>query len=152
MLGHLAAPRAFAVRLVNPDHEDFDAVEGFFSEIATPVAHGAGYDLVTAGRGSPEQAFLNQEIFELLHHADVVLADLTGSRPNCYLELGYALGHHLPTLVLAQDGTNPAFDLHALPTHFWSRTQDPSKSRSALRAHWDQQMHRPPIVRGRSLL
>jgi nucleoside 2-deoxyribosyltransferase len=152
LLSHLGAPRAFAVRLVNPDHEDFNAVERFFAEIVTPVAHKAGYDLVTGGRGSPEQAFLNQEIFELLHHADVVLADLTGSRPNCYLELGYALGRQLPTLVLAEHGTNAAFDTHALPTHFWSRTQDSSQSQSALRAHWDQQVHRPPIVQGRSLL
>lgn len=35
---------------------------------------------------------LKSEIIEFLQNADVIVADLTNERPNCYLEIGYAMG------------------------------------------------------------
>ena len=51
-----------------------------------------GLSVVDLGHDRQERAWMNAEIFEQLHHAELAFVDLTGSRPNCYIELGYALG------------------------------------------------------------
>ena len=44
-------------------------------------------------------------------HASFVVADLTGERPNVYLEVGYAWGLGKPVILLARDGQKLHFDL-----------------------------------------
>ena len=57
-----------------------------------------GYQLIVVnGNQAYEHARIDEEIFQKLHHSSVVLADITGMRPNCFIELGYALGRCLPT-------------------------------------------------------
>ena len=43
--------------------------------------------------------------------ATVVVADLTGANPNVYLEVGYAWGKGIPTLLLAREGQDLKFDV-----------------------------------------
>ncbi len=43
--------------------------------------------------------------------ADVVVADMTGSNPNVYLEVGYAWGKGVQTLLVARDGEDLKFDV-----------------------------------------
>jgi hypothetical protein len=43
--------------------------------------------------------------------AAVVVADMTGSNPNVYLEVGYAWGKGVPTLLIAQKGQELLFDV-----------------------------------------
>ena len=43
--------------------------------------------------------------------ADVVIADVTGANPNVYLEVGYAWGREVQTLLIAREGENLEFDL-----------------------------------------
>jgi hypothetical protein len=43
--------------------------------------------------------------------ADVVVADMTGSNPNVYLEVGYAWGIGVQTLLIARDGEELKFDV-----------------------------------------
>ena len=35
---------------------------------------------------------LKSEIIRFIESADIIVADLTNERPNCYLEIGYAMG------------------------------------------------------------
>jgi nucleoside 2-deoxyribosyltransferase len=42
--------------------------------------------------------------------AAVVIADLTGSNPNVYLEVGYAWGKGRPTILLIKTGEEAKFD------------------------------------------
>ncbi len=35
---------------------------------------------------------LKSEIIEFIEGSDIIVADLTNERPNCYLEIGYAMG------------------------------------------------------------
>lgn len=35
---------------------------------------------------------LKSEIIRFIENADIIVADLTNARPNCYLEVGYAMG------------------------------------------------------------
>jgi hypothetical protein len=39
-----------------------------------------------------EGRLLNTEIVRLIREADIIVADLTNERPNCYLEVGYSMG------------------------------------------------------------
>jgi hypothetical protein len=43
--------------------------------------------------------------------ATVVVADITGANPNVYLEVGYAWGKNVPTLLVARDGEELEFDV-----------------------------------------
>jgi hypothetical protein len=43
--------------------------------------------------------------------ATVVVADMTGSNPNVYLEVGYAWGKGVPTLLIAKKGQELLFDV-----------------------------------------
>ncbi len=76
---------------------------------------------------------LVSEIIAFIEEADVVVADLTHERPNCYLEVGYVLGAgKLTNLVLTaradHDSESPAhrpggprvhFDLAGFDILFW---------------------------------
>lgn len=124
MLEDLMPPSAFYVRLLDSSNRDHAAVEWFFSEVVTPAISERGYTPVQMGLGKPESMFMNVEIFRRLHRAGVVLVDLTGMRPNCTMEFGYALGRPRRVVISAQEGTKQIFDSDKLPTHFWARSED----------------------------
>jgi len=46
-----------------------------------------------------------------IRNADLVIADLTGERPNVYLEVGFAWGLNRPVVLVARDGVKLHFDL-----------------------------------------
>ena len=91
LLGMLAPPKAFYVRLLNKKHEIFPRVEKFFREVVDPVVADAGLQRIDMGTDETEHGFINVGIFDSLHFARVAIVDLTGSRSNCFIELGYAL-------------------------------------------------------------
>lgn len=53
---------------------------------------------------------------ESIAGADFVIADLTGSRPSCYYEVGYAHALGRPVILMIKDTEEPAFDVAGL--HF----------------------------------
>lgn len=46
-----------------------------------------------------------------IESADIVIADLTGGRPNVYLEVGYSWGCGVPVILVAQKGEQLPFDV-----------------------------------------
>ncbi len=148
LLENLDRPMAFAVRLLAPDHEEFAAVQGFFDTVVQPVLEGElGYRLtVIDGRQAYDHARIDDEIFAKLHRASVVVADITGSRPNCFLELGYALGRSIPTIVTARDGSDTPFDIKTLAGLHWKTDGAAENGRKAFREHWEAVRNRPPLV------
>ena len=93
-LRKLSAPRAFYVRLLNPDIDENASVERFFRSTVDTLVKELGYGTCANGNRENEFAWMNKAIFDSLHHASsVVLVDLTAQRPNCFMELGYALGN-----------------------------------------------------------
>ena len=54
-----------------------------------------------------------QRIRQRIETADLVIADLSGARPNVYLEVGYAWGKGIPVVFVARDGQEPHFDVKA---------------------------------------
>ncbi|MBL8275309.1 MAG: hypothetical protein JNL93_01290 [Pelomonas sp.] len=148
LLEDLTPPKAFVVRLLNPAHADFNDVQAYFDTVVQPVMAGElGYKLVVVdGNQQFEHARIDEEIFKKLHHSSVVLADITGVRPNCFIELGYALGRCLPTMLLAKQGTEHPFDIASLSGHHWKTTGSAAERRDAFRGHWNAIKNRPPLV------
>ena len=74
-------------------------MEAFFRNTVDPFVTDLGYAPCQMGVGKNDFAWMNQAIFDTLHHSAVVLVDLTGIRPNCFMELGYALGNNQRVIV-----------------------------------------------------
>ena len=148
LLEAIERPKAFAVRLLNTTHDEFNVVDTFYQEVAKSfVEDELGYKLVVIDGKQPyEYARIDEEIFRKLHRSSFVIADLTGSRPNCYLELGYALGRGLKTMVTAKAGTKHPFDITTLAAHYWEPDGTQNARIDALREHWTAIENRPPLV------
>jgi len=154
LLEALEPPRAFVVRMLNPALPEYPAVQDFFDVVVQPVIEGElGYRLVVVdGRQAYDHARIDEEIFAKLHRSSVVLADITGARPNCFLELGYALGRGLPTMLMVQDGASLPFDITTLSGLHWSTTGSAEDRRRAFREHWQAIRNRPPLVPAEPLI
>jgi hypothetical protein len=148
LLEALEPARAFVVRLLNPEHEDYADVQTFFDTVVQPIVEGElGYKMtVVDGRQTYDHPRIDQEIFAKLHRSNVVLADITGMRPNCFLELGYALGRGLPTMLMVKDGSAHPFDIYTLAGLHWKTTGSLDDRRRAFREHWTAIRSRPPLV------
>ncbi|NMG15750.1 hypothetical protein [Aromatoleum bremense] len=148
LLEALEKPKAFVVRLLNASHSDYPDVQNFFDTVVQPVVEGElGYKLVVVdGRQTYEHARIDQEIFVKLHRSSVVLADITGMRPNCFLELGYALGRGLPTMVMIKDGSEHPFDIYTIAGLHWKTSGSADERRRAFREHWAAIRNRPALV------
>ena len=154
LLEALAPPKAFAVRLLNPDHRDFVDVETQFTQVVKPVLEDElGYQLVVIDGVQPlEHSRLDQEIFTKLHRSSFVVADITGLRPNCFVELGYALGRPLPTMMMGKEGGEHPFDLYTLSGLHWNPTHNVDLRRQKFRDHWAAIRTRPPLVSDEPLI
>jgi hypothetical protein len=146
LLTKVARPAAFYVRLLNPDHPKFKIVESFFRDVVDPVVEEAGMRRMEMGTDKNEYAFMNVAIFEGVHFSSVAIVDVTGERPNCFIELGYALrGGRV--LVTAEDGTKLPFDEEMIPCHFWKPGDTVADKKRALVDFWEKNVNRPPIVK-----
>jgi hypothetical protein len=146
LLRKLARPTAFYVRLLNPGHAKFSAVESFFRDVVDPVVQEAGLSRVEIGTDKSEHAFMNVAIFESLHFSSMAIVDITGERPNCFIELGYALGTQNRVLVTAEEGTKLPFDQEMIPCHFWKPGAPVVDRKKVLVEFWEKYISRPPIV------
>jgi hypothetical protein len=52
-----------------------------------------------------------QRMRERIATADFVVADVTGANPNVYLEIGYAWGRDIPTVLVCRDSADLMFDV-----------------------------------------
>jgi hypothetical protein len=148
LLENLEPPPAFVVRLLNPEHADYVEVHAFFDVVVRPVIEGElGYRMVVVdGHQKYEHARIDHEIFAKLHRSRVVLADITGMRPNCFLELGYAFGRSIPTMLMVKEGASHPFDIHTFAGLHWKTTGTVEERRRAFREHWAAIQGRPPLV------
>ena len=117
------------MQIGNPE---LDAV---YREVIVPAVSASGLITRRVDKHN-EGGLLKNEIVSFIERAQIIVADLTNERPNCYLEVGYAMGlgkfrnliltarhdhqpdgpHHLPS------GPKVHFDLGGYDVLFW----DPS--------------------------
>jgi len=146
LLDAIDRPNAFYVRLLNTHMEEFPAVERFFREVVDPVVEKIGYRRLEMGTDPTDHGFVNIEIFERLHYSELAIVDVTGLRPNCFIELGYALGCGIPVIVTAKECTDLPFDQSAIPCHFWRVETDAKTSVQRLFVFIEKNIGRPPLV------
>ena len=147
LVGALDRPVAFYVRLLNSSMADFADVERFFRDVVDPTVGGLGYRRVEMGTDASRHGFMNVEIFETIHFAEVVTVDVTGLRPNCFIELGYALGRGARVIVTAKQGTPLPFDQQAIPCFFWNPVTPTSDTQREFADFIEKNLNRPGLVK-----
>ena len=147
LLHTLTPPRVFYVRLLNDSVPEYASVESFFRNTVDSLVKELGYEPLQIGIGQNEFAWMNQAIFDSLHHSAVVLVDLTALRPNCFMELGYALGNKQRVIVTARNDTRISFDAFALEAFQWNESEDSAKRIDRFRTHWERNINMPTLVR-----
>jgi hypothetical protein len=146
LLHKLAPPRVFYVRLLNDKIPENASVEAFFRNTVDKLVLDLGYEPLQMGMGKNEFAWMNKAIFDSLHHSSVVLIDLTALRPNCFMELGYALGNMQRVIVTARSDTHISFDAHAIEAFLWNEAENPADRLEKLRKHWERNINMPHLV------
>ena len=150
LLGAITPPEVFFVRLLNPDLPEFPAVEAFFRDVVDPFVTELGYKPSEMGLGKNEFAWMNQAIFDSLNRSAIALVDLTGLRPNCFMEYGFALGNKQKVIITAQKGTKFPFDTSALEALPWTEDGTPAERIEKLRKHWERNIDMPSIISPRT--
>ena len=143
----LDLPKVFYTRLLNQKHIAFPHVESFFRNVVDPVVSAAGYDRIEVGTDVSEHPYINVAIFEGLHFSTIAVVDITGERPNCFIELGYALGRGVRVIMTAEEGTPLPFDQQAMPCHFWAHGEDDGVRQAKLTEFWRKNIDRPSLVK-----
>jgi hypothetical protein len=67
---------------------------------------------------------VNEEVTEAIIKSKLIVVDLSGERPNCYYEAGFAHALGKPVIILAQTGTTGHFDLPGVQWHYWNSSMD----------------------------
>ncbi len=154
----LVADEAFIVMQIG--NAELDAVS---EEVIKPAITAAG--LIPRRVDQHNQGdLLKSEIVHFIERSLIIVADVTNERPNCYLEIGYAMGlgkkpnliltcredHHHGSPHFRRDGPKVHFDLEGYDILFW----DPDDL-SAFRAELGRRItrrvgivSRPPAAAG----
>jgi len=97
-----------------------------------PALKACGFDPKRVDKHT-EGRLLKSEIVDFIISSDIIVADLTNERPNCYLEIGYAMGldkfrnliltsredHNLESPNYKKGGPKIHFDLSGYDILFW---------------------------------
>jgi hypothetical protein len=148
----LKPPKAFYVRLLNPKGAEFAEVEDYFRKIIDPVVIDFGYEPVQMGKADATSPWMEAQIFEMIHNAGVVIVDLTGVRPNCFTEMGYAFGRARKVIVTAKEGTSIPFDTSTYEANGWDPAKSAGDKISELKQYWQRNISRPPLVVPKGIL
>lgn len=117
-------------------------VDKLFDEAIAPATRECGLQAkrvdLTEGRET-----INERILQLIDGSNLVIADLSYERQNCYFEAGYAQGKGIPVIYMARKDHDPRrsgrkandprvhFDLDAHKITYWSE-DDLKSARSEL--------------------
>jgi len=67
---------------------------------------------------------VSDRIHEKIDAADVVIADMTGAKPNVYYEVGYARRAHKPTILICSAGSRLEFNVQGARCLFYEHIHD----------------------------
>ncbi len=109
-----------------------DDLERVYERVIAPALRACGLDPKRVDRHN-RGGLLYSEIVSFLEESDILVADLTNERPNCYLEVGYALGagrfsnlvltaredHNADSASYRPGGPKIHFDLAGYDILFW---------------------------------
>jgi len=102
---------------------DDPEVREAFNTVVRPTVRAAGFEIERADDISTTRE-ITAVIVAAIRDARFVIADLTGERPNCYYEVGYAHALGKPVLITAKRGTPRHFDIAAYRWNYWDQLSD----------------------------
>ncbi len=143
----LLPPRVFYIRLLNATTPEYPSVERFFRTTVDALVKELGYEPCQMGIGVNNFAWMNEAIFQSLHHSSVALFDATGVRPNCLMEFGYALGNKQRVIATHRKDTILPFDSSMIESFAWDEAESPAVQLDRFRDHWMRNINMPTIVR-----
>ena len=100
-----------------------DMLSSAFATAIEPAALDFNLEAFTI-EGAENSNPLTPQILRAIERSRVVLADLTGDRPNCYFEAGYALGQRKEIILTCREGDKPHFDVADRKIMFWKSEID----------------------------
>ena len=103
-----------------------DEMEDIWDYGIKPVVKSAGYICERADLSSYTGDVM-QWVRNRIKTANIVVADLTGSNPNVYLEVGYAWGVEVPTILLCNEAEKLKFDVRGQRCLVYARIKDLEK-------------------------
>ena len=89
--------------------QDEDKIQGVYATIRT-AAQTAGYRAERVDR-IPGSSSIDDKIYEYIEKAELIIADLSYERQNCYFELGYARALGKDLVIVYREGTKLHFDI-----------------------------------------
>jgi len=108
-------------------------LDSVYHDVIAPTISKCGLDPKRVDKHNKGD-LLKIEIVNFIKSSDIIVADLTNERPNCYLEVGYTMGlNKLPNLILTaredhyqdspnfkKEGPKIHFDLSGYDILFWN--------------------------------
>lgn len=113
-----------------------DAMDDVYERAIAPAIVDAGLIARRVDRHNSGD-LMKSEIVQFIERSQILVADLTNERPNCYLEVGYAMGlgkkanliltvrhdHHWSSDKFDRNGPRVHFDLEGYDLLFWEPDQ-----------------------------
>lgn len=87
-----------------------EQLDSAYTGVIKPLGESFGYNVLRVDE-IQNGGSINQQILEELSSSAIVLADLSGERPNCYYEAGFAHAIGKEIIFSIKDGTTIHFDL-----------------------------------------
>jgi len=144
--------KAFYVRLLAQDHDEYPAVENFFRNVVDPLIDELGYTKMEMGLSSVTHPWMNEQIFDSLHNCAIAVVDITTLRPDCLIELGYAWGRSRRVILTAKKGTTLPFDSKMFECYFWEDGIPDDLRLRQLKEYWHRNVNRPALVKPREII
>lgn len=85
-----------------------EELDGVCKDVIVPALKASNLDPKRVDKHN-RGGLLKSEIKEFINQAEIIVADLTNERPNCYLEIGYAMGRdkYSNLILTAREDHNP---------------------------------------------
>ena len=100
-----------------------DDLNSAYLGVIKPVLEEYKYSVIRIDE-VPDSGEINDQVRNEILGSALVLADLTGERPNCYYEAGYAHALGKTVILTAKNGTPIHFDLSTHRFIFWKNEHD----------------------------
>lgn len=114
----MPSPQVFVVMKIG-DAE----LDTAYYEVIRPAIESAGYRAVRAD-DIPDSGPISDQVLEEIARSELVLCDLSGDRPNCYYETGFAHALGKETILTIRANEHPHFDLAGLRFVLWKTHEE----------------------------
>jgi hypothetical protein len=119
LLGHLSKNRRAFV--ATPIGSDFELN---YRDGIVPVIQKYNYVNIRVNDNLPSGEKISPNIISEIRRSDIVIADFTNARPNCYYEAGFAQALGKDVIMIAKKGTEIHFDLRDYQILFYDNSAD----------------------------